>query len=79
MAPLYLTVNFINHELKNTSAVNIPIGLKWEHRTHLQIKVDADFLNSDLFIFTKAKHVVHVLTVQGQRMWNDLADAYETS
>ena len=41
---------------------------KAEHRRILQIIVDADFANSALFIFTRAKHVLH--TVQGQRMWN---------
>ena len=53
---------------KNTSAVSIPIDFKLEHRRFLQIIVDADFVNSALFIFTRAKHVV--LTVQGQRMWS---------
>ena len=48
--------------------VNIPIDFKWEHRRILQIVVDADFVNSSLFIFARAKHVI--LTVQGQRMWN---------
>ena len=51
-----------------TSAVSIPIDFKLEHRRILQIIVDADFVNSALFIFTRAKHVV--LTIQGQRMWN---------
>ena len=70
MSPLYLTVNFINHYPKNISAVSIPIVFKWEHRRILEIIVivDADFVNSALFIFTRAKHMV--LTVQGQRMWN---------
>ena len=68
MSPLYLTVNFINHYLKNTSAASISIDFKWEHRRILQIIVDADFVNKALFIFTGAKHVA--LTVQGQRMWN---------
>ena len=53
---------------ENTSVVSIPPDFKWEHRRILQAKVDADFVNSALFIFTRAKHVV--LTVQGQRMWN---------
>ena len=53
---------------KNTSAVSIPIDFKWEHRRILQIIVDADFVNSALFIFARAKHVI--LTVQEQRMWN---------
>ena len=52
---------------KNTSAVSIPIDCKWDHRRILQIIVDADFVNSALFIFNRAKHLV--LTVQGQRMW----------
>ena len=60
---------------ENTSAVSIPIDLKWEQRRISQIIVDADFASSALFIFTRAKHVL--LTVQGIR--NDLADAYETS
>ena len=46
----------------------IPIDFKWEHRRILQMIVDADFVNSALFIFTRAKHVI--FTVQGQRMWN---------
>ena len=45
-----------------------PIDFKWEHRRILLIIVDADFVNSALFIFARAKHVI--LTVQGQRMWN---------
>ena len=49
-------------------AVSIPIDFKWEHRRILQIIVDADFVNSALFIFARAKHAM--LTVQGQRMWN---------
>ena len=68
MEKLYLQVNFINHLLKNTSAVSIPIDFKWEQRKILQIIVEADFVNSALFIFARAKHVL--LTVQGQRMWN---------
>ena len=48
---------------KTRSAVSIPVDFKWEHRRILQIKEDADFVNS-----ARAKHVV--LTVQGQRMWN---------
>ena len=50
-----------------TRAVSIPIDFKWEHRRILQIKVDADFVSSAMFIFTRAKHV---FIVQGQRMWN---------
>ena len=41
------------------------IDLKWEHKRILQIIVGADFVNSALLIFTRAKHVV-----QWQRMWN---------
>ena len=54
--------------VKNTSAVSIPIDFKRENKRILQIIVDADFVNSALFIFARAKHVI--LTVQGQRMWN---------
>ena len=56
---------------KNTSAVSIPIDFKWEHRRILQIIVDADFENSALFIFARAKHVL-------LRIHNNIADAYET-
>ena len=55
-------------QLYKPCAVSIPIDFKWEHRRILQIIVDADFANSALFIFTRAKHVLP--TVQGQRMWN---------
>ena len=68
MAKLYLHVNFINHQLKNTSAVSIPIDFKWENIRILPIIVDADFANSALIIFMREKHVL--LTVQGQGMWN---------
>ena len=81
MAKLYLQVNFINHKLKNTSAVSIPIDFKWEHRRILQITVDADFVNSTLFIFTRAKRDAHRSRAEyvERRIRNDLADAYETS
>ena len=82
MAILYLPVNFINHYLKNTSAVSIPIDSRWEHRRFLQIIVDADFVNSALFIFTRAKHLdtyrPRTEDVE-RRIRNELADAYETS
>ena len=59
---------FLPRNSKYTSAVNIPIDFKWEHRRILQIIVDADFVNSASFIFARTKDVL--LTVQGQRMWN---------
>ena len=68
MTKLYLHVNFINQQLKNTSAVSIPIDFKGEHRRILQIIVDADFIKSVLSIFARAIHVI--LTVQEQRVWN---------
>ena len=77
MSPLYLPVNFINHLLKNTSAASIPIDFKWEYRKNLQIIVDADFVNSALFIFTRA-YRPRTEDVEC-RIRNDLADAYETS
>ena len=45
-----------------------PIDFKWEQRRILQIKVDAHFVKSAVFISMRAKYVV--LTFQGQRMWN---------
>ena len=64
---LYKTLAEKKKKKKKKSAVSIPIDFKWEHRI-LQTEVDTDFVNSALFIFTRAKHVV--LNVQGQRMWN---------
>ena len=54
------------------------IDFKWEHRRILQIKVDAHFVNSALFIFTRAKRGAYRPRVE-RRIRNDLADAYETS
>ena len=46
-------------------------------------KVDANFVNSALFIFTRAKHVVLTYRPRAEdverRIRYDLADAYETS
>ena len=54
--------------LAEKSFKGIPIDFKWEHRRILQIIVDADFGNTALFIFTRAKHMT--LIVQEQRTWN---------
>ena len=55
--------NVMSFRGKNVSTCQL-----FKHRRILQIIVDADFANSTLFVFTRAKHVL--LTVQGQRMWN---------
>ena len=47
--------------MKDTVCKPIPLSENIE-------ELDTDFVNSALFIFTRANHVV--LTVQGQRMWN---------
>ena len=49
----------------------------------MQIKVDTDFVNSALFIFTRAKHTCGTYRPRAEDVerciCNDLADTYETS
>ena len=63
------------------NAVSIPTDCKWEHRRILQIIVNADFANSALFIFTRAKHAIYGPRAEDveRRIRNDLAEAYKTS
>ena len=57
------------------------IDFKLEHRRILQIIVDADFVNSALLIFTRAKRGTYRPRAENveRHIRNNIADAYETS
>ena len=78
---LDLPVNFINHKLKNTSAVSIPIDFKWEHRKNFADQSTRRFCKHRLCLFSREQNcgTYHPRAEDvKRRIRNDLTDACET-